>query len=160
MDERESLRTRLLDHDRARGGGQGSPSGRQRTLIHSRILPSYVAELEGYIQARHEAGLLVDQAIFDRLNHCQNLSDEFSGGYCPERHSQVAPGLPPCEVGPQLFPSATPIARPSNLEVSASQGSSGGRVEARVPPVPPKPPAPPTKTSARRQWRSLLYLLD
>ena len=63
MDERESLRNRLLDHDRSRGGGQGTAPGRQRTLIHSRILSSFVAEIDGYIQARHEAGLLVDQAV-------------------------------------------------------------------------------------------------
>ena len=80
MDERESLRNRLLDHDRSRGGGQGTAPGRQRTLIHSRILSSFVAEIDGYIQARHEAGLLVDQAVFDRQSHCQNLADEFTGG--------------------------------------------------------------------------------
>ena len=121
MQGREELRQRLLDHDRRRGGQAGTPPGRQRVLLHSRVLASFISELQGYISALHESSQLCPQTVLDRLDYCLNLEAELTGSYVPQRHSPVAPVLPESDVGPQLYPSdiatliATPAPPSSNL---------------------------------------------
>ena len=163
MQGREELRQRLLDHDRRRGGQAGTPAGRQRVLLHSRVLASYISELQGYIAALHESNQLCPQSVLDRLDYCQNLEAELTGSYVPQRHSSVAPALPESDVGPQLYPediarliaTPAPVAAPSALEDQPDPKGLGigrveTRIEARVIPVPPTPPSPPAKSAGTR----------